>query len=480
MKISFDNTFAQLSAAFYAETEPTRVKAPRLIAWNEDLATELGINDDGATDAEKAAFFSGNTIPEGAQPIAQAYAGHQFGGFSPQLGDGRAVLLGEVVSARGERFDIQLKGAGATLFSRRGDGRSALGPVLREYLLSEAMHTLGVPTTRALACLETGEKVARESMEPGGVFTRVASSHLRIGTFQYFAARGDDALVEELLRYAAGRHMPELREDDCLAESFLKEVARRQARLIAGWMSLGFIHGVMNTDNVSIAGETIDYGPCAFMDSYRSDQVFSYIDQQGRYAFRNQPAIGFWNLLRLAECLLPLLDNDETKAVEKAESIREIYASCYDKAYHSRMAAKLGFSAATEETTKLSANLLEIMEENYLDFTRTFASLAHGRLDVEGEFATLTDWQKDWRDLQQNAGMETSEAGTLMRGANPVLIPRNHLVHQAIEQAYEGDYTRFHELRRAWADPYGESWLESEFAQSPEPHQRVVNTFCGT
>ncbi|MDB5317046.1 MAG: hypothetical protein JWO26_2246 [Rhodospirillales bacterium] len=460
LRIAFDNTYARLPERFFARTEPTPVAAPRLIRVNAGLATELGLDPEALTGAEGLAMFAGNWLPEGAEPLAMAYSGHQFGHFSPQLGDGRAILLGEVAGR-----DVQLKGSGPTPFSRRGDGRAALGPVLREYIVSEAMWALGVPTTRALAAVTTGEWVMRETALPGAVFTRVAASHLRVGTFQYFAARGDLEGLRILTDYAIARHDPGASDRE-----FFEGVVRRQARLVAQWLSLGFIHGVMNTDNSSISGETIDYGPCAFLDAYDPVAVFSAIDQQGRYAFGQQPRIAQWNLARLAEAMLPLFDADEEKAVAYAEEALGGFAATFQDAWLGAMGRKLGLTAATPDDAALVQDLLRLMAETGADFTQTFRQLGD---DVVP--AGFEAWAERWRQRRE------AEPGwqALIRATNPAVIPRNHLVEAAIVAAVErDDFTVFEALLAATARPFDDA--DAAFTTPPLPEQRVMQTFCGT
>lgn len=465
MKLNFQNTFARLPESFFKKTEPTPVIQPSIIAVNDGLAKELGIDPDFLRSDQGLAILAGNSIPEGAEPLAMAYAGHQFGGFSPQLGDGRAILIGEIGGK-----DIQLKGAGPTPFSRRGDGRSALGPVLREYLVSEAMHALGIPTTRALAAVLSGELVLREQPEKGGIFTRVASSHLRIGTAQYFAARNDTESLEDLVKYAIQRHNLQASN----AFELFQDVIRKQALLVAQWMGFGFIHGVMNTDNMSLSGETIDYGPCAFMDRFNPTQKFSYIDQNGRYAYSNQPGIAQWNLTRLAEALLPLFDEDQEKAVTMAKEELEKFPSLFDKAHLEIFSKKIGLPQNNDP--ELIRALLDLMTSQKTDFTLTFRSLSNSPdsflLNFEDE-EPAQDWLARW-----NAGgiPDTS----LMKVINPVYIPRNHRIEEVIEAANRGNFNPFHELHKALQNPYNEQEGFEKLQQPPRPEEIVCNTFCGT
>ena len=471
--MKFDNTYAQLPDRFYARIAPSRVPSPALFAWNAALARELGLDDLG-DDERKAAYFSGNAQLPGAQPIALAYAGHQFGNFVPQLGDGRAVLLGEIIRpADGERFDLQLKGSGQTPFSRRGDGKSSLGPVVREYLVSEAMHRLGIPTTRALAAVTTGETVLREARLPGGVLTRVAASHIRVGTFEYFAARRDAEAVRLLLEHAVARHYPELADADRLAPAFLGRVVERQAALVAQWMALGFIHGVMNTDNTAISGQTIDYGPCAFLDTFEVDKVFSSIDQFGRYAYDQQAAIAQWNLARLADSLL-LLGGSQ----HEFEAELERFASLFERHYLDLMRLKLGLDGAEADDWGLVTAWLQHLQDNALDYTQSFRRLA-ATLDGQGR-GRFGEFEQRWIQRIGRDGLDPARRRAQMDAVNPVYIPRNHLVERAIDAAVEGDFGAFEALQRVLREPYSEQPDMAGFASPPQPHEIVEMTFCGT
>ncbi|MBD3787198.1 MAG: YdiU family protein [Sphingomonadales bacterium] len=469
----FDNSYARLPDRFFARQAPTPVAAPRLIALNRPLAARLGLDTDWLAGPEGLAMLSGNALPAGAEPIAQAYAGHQFGGFVPQLGDGRAVLLGEVVAPDGARFDLQLKGAGPTPFSRRGDGRAWLGPVLREYLVSEAFVGLGLPTTRALAAVATGERVIRDGFaRPGAVLTRVAASHIRVGTFQYFSARGDLDALRTLCNTLISRHYP--KADGVL--DLLAAVVAAQARLIAGWMAVGFIHGVMNTDNMALSGETIDFGPCAFMDAYHPRKVFSSIDTQGRYAYGNQPQIALWNLAQFASCLLPLIGEGEA-AVEATSGVLDGFIPAYQGEWLRRFGAKLGMSAATEADLPLIEALLERMATEGADFTRTFRGLITGRArDEFTDPAAFDTWAPGW---QARIATEPDPQATMAR-ANPIRIPRNHRIEQAITAALAEDFAPFHRLQAALADPFAENPDCADLEAAPWPEERVARTFCGT
>ncbi|UWQ82093.1 protein adenylyltransferase SelO [Leisingera caerulea] len=470
LMIPFDNTYAALPGQFYSKLPPQPVKAPRLVAFNEDLARVLGLTPGGT--AEMAEVFGGNRVPEGADPLAQLYAGHQFGTYNPQLGDGRAILLGETEGTDGKRRDIQLKGSGRTPYSRGGDGRAWLGPVLREYVVSEAMHALGIPTTRALAAVETGETVWREGGLPGAVLTRVAASHLRVGTFQIFAARGDKASLRQLTDYAIARHYPEAEGPMGL----LSAVRDAQSELIAAWMGVGFIHGVMNTDNFSISGETIDYGPCAFMDIYHPHTVFSSIDRGRRYAYANQPAIAVWNLAQLATALIQQMD-DPQEGVEAATEIVHAMPALTEAAWLRRFRAKLGITTAQEGDLELITSLLGRMAENQSDFTNTFRALAEG--SARSQFtdpAAFDSWAEGWQARLEGE----PDPHAVMRGANPAFIPRNHRIEEMIASAAAGDYALFHRLNAVLAKPFDDQPDHADLQRPPKPEEVVQATFCGT
>ena len=471
--MNFDNSYAALPDAFHAAVSPDKVRAPKLLAWNDALARELDLDGFEGDAAKIAGVFGGSDVLAGSQPISMAYAGHQFGHFVPRLGDGRAALLGEVVTASGQRYDVQLKGSGRTPFSRGGDGKSWLGPVLREYILSEAMHRLGVPTTRALAAVATGETVVRESALPGAVFTRVAASHLRVGTFQYFAARGDVESLKTLADYAIDRHYPEVRDEASPYIGLFRGVVERQAKLVAHWMSIGFIHGVMNTDNTAISGETIDYGPAAYMDEFRFDKVFSSIDQYGRYAYGNQPSIAQWNLARLADTLLSL---DASK--EELESVLAEFSDHYESHLMALMAPKLGLFDLQESDTDLIVEWFEHLNADALDFTLSFRELAE-RIDAEDE-AQYGTFEPKWRERVTNQGKTADEVAALMNSVNPLFIPRNHRVEQAIDEAVRGDLTVFVEMNTVLAQPYTAQPDFADYAKAPLERERVTRTFCGT
>ncbi len=489
----FANTYPELPEHFYARVSPVKVAAPRLIQINAELARLLGLDPEALASPAGVEMLAGNRIPAGADPLALAYAGHQFGHFVPQLGDGRANLLGEIVGTDSVRYDIQLKGSGPTPFSRRGDGRAALGPVLREYLLSEAMAALGVPTTRALAAVTTGQPVMRETVQPGAIFTRVAASHLRVGTFQYFAARGDVEATRRLADYALARHYPEAARSPRPYLALLQGVVSRQARLIAQWMSLGFIHGVMNTDNTSISGETIDYGPCAFLEAYEPDKVFSSIDHAGRYAYSNQPFAAHWNLTRLAEALLPVLEveaGSPESALEAAQAALAGFEPQFEAAQLDGLRAKLGLQTAQEADASLAEDLLARMAANRADFTLTFRRLCDAAADpsADGDVRVLFDdpaafdtWAHLWRARLEVESAPPAERAAAMRRVNPAYIPRNHFVAAVIEAAVEhGDFGPFELLLKVIARPYVESPGFEAFAVPARPEQWVTQTFCGT
>lgn len=515
VRFPFDNTYANLPERFHARLDPTHVAAPRLIRVNVGLAERLGLDPEELASPEGVQTLAGNLVPEGGTPLAAAYAGHQFGHFVPQLGDGRAILLGEIVAPDGARFDIQLKGSGRTPFSRGGDGRAAVGPVLREYIVSEAMAALGVPTTRALAAMKTGESVYRETALPGAVLTRVASSHIRVGTFQYFAARADTEAVRLLADHAIARHYPDAAKAENPYRAFLDGVIARQASLVARWLLIGFIHGVMNTDNCSVSGETIDYGPCAFMDSYDPATVYSSIDQRGRYAYGNQPRIAVWNLARLAETLLPLLagnqdagnqdagrqdtGNQDTgrqdagnqdKAIEIAQEALAAFSPTFEAAYFGGLRGKIGLATEHEGDTTLVNDLLKLMAENEADFTLTFRRLCDAAADPNEDAAVrslFTDpsafdpWAARWRWRLGEEAAEPASIRDAMRLVNPVYIPRNHLVEAALNAAIErDDYGPFEQLLGVLARPFEERPGFERYTLPPVPEERVLQTFCGT
>lgn len=489
--IAFDNTYARLPERFFALQSPTPVSKPGLIRLNHELAAQLGIDVEALSTPEGIGMLAGNGVPAGAEPLAMAYAGFQFGNWVPQLGDGRALLLGEVIDRDGVRHDLQLKGSGPTPFSRSGDGRAGLGPVLREYILSEAMAALHVPTTRALAAVTTGDIVMRETPAPGAVLTRVAQSHVRVGTFQYFAGRGDVEAVRTLADYIIARHYPALADVERPYLALLRETIERQAQLIAQWQSIGFIHGVMNTDNMSIIGETIDYGPCAFMDSFHPDTVYSSIDRTGRYAYRNQPAIGQWNLSGLAQALLPILDDDPDAALEQAKELLEGYHERFEAAHGALLRRKLGLGEGQDGDDALAEDLLKRMANNRADFTLTFRRLCDA-MDATGgtdddvgalfeEREEFDAWAVRWRARIANEGGVEAQRRQEMLELNPAYIPRNHLVEEVIRAAVDGgDLEPFQQLVDVLSKPFVEQPGRERYATPPRPEQVVHETFCGT
>jgi protein adenylyltransferase len=491
---AFSNSYAALPERFFARLDPVPVADPRLIQFNTALATELGLEWASLDGAALAAIFSGNAIPEGAEPIALAYAGHQFGQFVPQLGDGRAILLGEVVDRSGTRRDIQFKGSGRTPYSRNGDGRAALGPVLREYLVSEAMHALGIPATRSLAAVATGEAVFRERALPGAIVTRVAASHVRVGTFEYFAARRDAEAVKILADYVIDRHYPDLRSADRPYLELLRAVCKRQAALVASWMHVGFIHGVMNTDNTAVSGETIDFGPCAFMDAYDPATVFSSIDGMGRYAYANQPPAAQWNLARFAETLLALIDADANRAVEAAGAEIDAFSAHFAAHWLSGMRHKFGLLTPLEGDLELVQAWLETMRRNDCDYTLTFRRLCDAadpdadrgaaEAQLRAAFSRPAEseaWAADWRSRLAREPDPGRQRPRSMRRSNPAFIPRNHRVEQIIAAATErADLAPFEELLKVLTQPYQEQPGFEAYAAPPRPEERVLRTFCGT
>lgn len=474
MSVQFDNSYARLPGHFYAHVQPDYAPAPALLAWNQALADELGIGELEDDASQLAQIFSGNQRLSGSEPIALVYAGHQFGHFNPQLGDGRALLLGEIVrNSDGKRFDIQLKGSGQTPYSRNGDGKAALGPVIREYLVSEAMHRLGVPTSRALAAVTTGEEVMRESILPGGVLTRVASSHLRIGTFEYFSARNDLPALKTLAEHAIARHYPEANESDRPYLTFFQGVLKRQAELVAHWLDIGFIHGVMNTDNMTISGETIDYGPCAFLDEFDYDKVFSSIDRDGRYAYASQPGIALWNLTRLAECLLKLDDNQPAY-----EDALASFEGIFREHHLRRSRAKLGMFNEEPNDPVLIGQWMKYLQDHQLDYTLSFRKLAQ-RLEADDE-PVFGEFESAWKTRVLQQAMTPLELQTKMNAVNPLFIPRNHQIERAIQAAIGNDFSVFNELREVLANPFEEQPQWADYAKPPKVEERVQRTFCGT
>jgi len=481
-EFNFNNSYVKLPEIFYNRLDPIKVHKPQMVIHNKDLISELGLNFEDIDASTLAAFCSGNFIPENADPIAMAYAGHQFGHFTI-LGDGRAHLIGEHITPDGKRYDIQLKGSGRTSYARRGDGRAALAPMLREYIISEAMYNLAIPTTRSLAVVTTGETVQRETPLFGAILTRVASSHIRIGTFEYAAEKQDLNDLECLLTYTINRHYPEIKEVKNHAIALLECVVEKQTDLITHWMRVGFIHGVMNTDNMTLSGETIDYGPCAFMDAYDPQTVFSAIDTMGRYAYGNQPLIAQWNIARLAESLLPLINPDSQKAIEIAEDIINRFQSIYEKKWLKMMRSKLGLFEDHKEDNALISDLLTWMHKNHVDFTNCFRNLSseHKPNDSLYKCKKFDNWYLRW---QNRLDLETSKSRQdsllLMRRNNPAIIPRNHNVEYALEAASKGNLQPLQDLLTALKNPYQDNQGFKTYKSSPKPSERVFKTFCGT
>ncbi len=487
----FDNSYASLPDRFFIRQSPAPVHKPELIRLNVPMCTTLGMKPELFDEDAGAAIFSGNRVPDGAEPIAMAYAGHQFGGWVPRLGDGRAILLGEIVGMDGVRRDIQLKGSGPTPFSRNGDGRAPLGPILREYVVSEGMHALGVPTTRALAAVKTGEYVVRESFLPGAILTRVAQSHVRVGTFEFFYGQGDHDGLRTLADYVIERHYPDSVNAEHPYEELLINIIRRQASLVAKWLSLGFIHGVMNTDNTAITGETIDYGPCAFMDGYSPKAVFSSIDQMGRYAYCNQPSITNWNMAQLARCLVPIMDDDAERGNYRAQGAIDRFSEVFNNEFTTIMRGKLGLHDAEDDDLGLALDLFKIMDEVKADFTNTFRALADiigGQMieetPVGEEFKNrqvFKDWLVRWHERLDREDSSPAERKAMMQAVNPSVIPRNHLVEAAIRAAEDdNDFNPFHKLVDAVSRPFEGRMDDSIFTRSPTPEELVCQTFCGT
>lgn len=477
-----ENSYAQLPSLFYTQLNPWPVRSPELVVFNDTLAEELGLNNEALKTEEGTLLLAGNDIPEGATPLAQAYAGHQFGHFNI-LGDGRAILLGEQLTPKGDRLDIQLKGSGRTPYSRGGDGRASLGPMLREFIISEAMHALGIPTSRSLAVVATGEDIARETYLPGAVLTRIAASHLRFGTFQYAAYQGEIEDRKALADYAINRHYPELESADNKYLAFLQEVANRQAALVSKWLAIGFVHGVMNTDNMTISGETIDYGPCAFIDTYDPATVFSSIDEGGRYAYGNQPQITGWNIARFAETLLPLLDDEQEKAVEMAQQALDGFVETYQAKWLDEMRAKIGLFNEEREDGQLIRQLLGIMKEAGADYTNTFRALTFGAIaeTVLAGTRTFNEWNEAWQQRLSRQPQSAEEVQELMKNTNPGVIPRNHRVEEALDAAVQnGDYSVMQRLLEALAEPFAHKPEQQPYTEPPVDPDRPYQTFCGT
>ncbi len=491
----FQNRFAQLPPQLFSEVQPTAVSRPQWIRFNEALATELGLDAVSLNTPAAAAIFAGNTLPDTAKPLAMTYAGHQFGHWVPQLGDGRAVLLGDLLDIHDQYREVQLKGAGITPYSRSGDGRAWVGPVLREYIVSEAMAALGVPTTRALAAVLTGDQVFREGAMPGAIITRVANSHVRVGTFQYFIARDDLPAIDALMQHMISTCYPEISDAANPASALFSAVISKQANLVAHWQSVGFIHGVMNTDNMAISGETIDYGPCAFLDEYDPKKVFSSIDQMGRYAFANQPAAAQWNLSNFGQALLPFIDNDKDAALAIAQSLLDEFPKRYQEAYNERMLAKIGISNQHGNDMELLTELLALMVESNADFTLTFTYLTNYQLtklnpritkpaiDISPYYqapSSLQAWHEKWQRRLTQQSTNSEQQHTLMQQHNPVLIPRNHRIEACIQSAVENDFEPFNELVNAMQRPYSTDQQYSHLAEPPNEREVVKKTFCGT
>ena len=476
---NFDNTYSRLPDPFREKINPVKVKNPELVMLNKSLAEDLNLDFSGLDQAKLSALFSGNELPNDSRSIAQAYAGHQFGHFT-MLGDGRAVLIGEHISKSNHRYDIQFKGSGKTAFSRNGDGRAALGPMLREYIISESMHFLNIPTTRSLAVAKTGEKVIRETQLEGAILTRVASSHIRVGTFQYIAARNKKGELETLFEYVIKRHYPEIQRSKKQALDLLNVVLDKQIELVVNWMRVGFIHGVMNTDNMSIAGETIDYGPCAFMDIYDPKTVFSSIDKLGRYAYCNQPIITKWNLSRFAECLIPLIDGDQDKAIKLATEVIDTFEKKYEEKWLGMMRSKIGLTDEDEKDKFLILDLLTWMHQNKVDYTNTFCHLMNFQTqnDIVYENNEFSDWKKRWQErLSQNSSSE--KYINLMRSVNPIVIPRNHIVEDALKKANQGNFEPINNFLKILSSPYTDQKHITEY-QIPSQSDENYQTFCGT
>jgi serine/tyrosine/threonine adenylyltransferase len=489
--VPFDNSYARLPDGFYTRLNPTPVSSPRLIKANWRLAASIGVDPEILEGADSAGVLSGNLIPGLAQPLAMVYAAHQFGNWVPRLGDGRAILLGEVVGPDGIRRDIQLKGSGPTPYSRMGDGRAALGPVMREYIVSEAMAGLGIRTTRALAMAMTGEIVRRETPEPGAILTRVAESHIRVGTFQYFHGQRDAASIRMLADYVINRHYPAAKDATNPYQALLEAVALSTAELIGSWMLVGFIHGVMNTDNCSISGETIDYGPCAFMDTFHPETVYSSIDSGGRYAFDQQPSIGLWNVTRLAETLLPLFDDEDDRAIEMAKEALAGYWPYFEKVFHGGLCAKIGLPTAEKEDFELALDLLTRMGNQRADFTLTFRRLCDAPAGDTGAKAMVRmlfddpevydEWDAKWRGRLESDGVDITSRRQAMRALNPAFIPRNHLVQKAIDYATQAeDFGPMEELLCVVVAPFDDHPGHDDLTMPPTPDQAVTQTFCGT
>ena len=476
-----ERTYSKLPGVFFSKLSPTPVSSPEILLFNQKLAEEIGLDLSVLSEEERTQLLSGNLVPKGIEPFAQAYAGHQFGNFT-MLGDGRALMLGEHLTPSGQRLDLQFKGSGRTPYSRGGDGRAALGPMLREYLISEAMHALGIPTTRSLAVVATGESVYRESELPGAILTRTAGSHIRVGTFEFASLHEDKAMTQALLDYLIDRHFPEIREEENKAISVLRATIDQQIDLITHWMRVGFIHGVMNTDNMALSGETIDYGPCAFMDVFSPDTVFSSIDHRGRYAFANQPYVAQWNLARLAESLLPLIHDERQDAIAGAEESLNAFEPAYKDKWLAMMGTKLGLAEADKQDERLVTDLLDWMHSNGADYTNTFRDLGRQVLPENQLYQseTFETWHRRWQERLGGEGRSLDSSLSLMRSVNPVVIPRNHKVEEALQAGEEGNLNPFRNLLKALESPYEEADHLAPYQVPPKPSEKVHQTFCGT
>ena len=477
----FDNTYSRLPKVMSSQLTPIPVENPKLTIFNHGFSKELGLDFSSLNNNQIASIFSGNLLPKESKCIAQAYAGHQFGYFT-MLGDGRAILIGEHLSKNNKRFDIQFKGSGKTPYSRNGDGRAALGPMLREYIVSEAMHSLGIPTTRSLAVVKTGENVIRETPLPGAILTRVAASHIRVGTFQYVTATEDEKNLKTLFDYTIDRHYPKIKDSKTPAIDLLKIVMEKQIKLVVDWMRVGFIHGVMNTDNMAISGETIDYGPCAFMDAYDPETVFSSIDHNGRYAYFNQPGITKWNLARFAETLLPLIDKNKDKAIKIVTEIINNFGEIYKKNWLEMMRKKLGLIEKKNNDEKLINDLLSLLHEQKADYTNTFCSLMNEDVQNDKIFNNkeFIDWHQKWKECLAKNNNSTEESLKLMRSVNPIVIPRNHKVEEVLEAANKDDLNPFHDFLKVLEKPYENQSKTNNYQSPAPPSEKKYQTFCGT
>ena len=481
LSFPLESTYTELPDVLFTQLSPTPVSQPELVIFNEKLAEEIGLNFSSISNKDRTLFFAGNLVPQGTAPFAQAYAGHQFGNFTV-LGDGRAIVLGEHLTPSGNRIDIQLKGSGRTPYSRGGDGRAALGPMLREYIISESMHALGIPTTRSLAVVNTGETVYRETELPGAILARIAGSHIRVGTFEFASLQGDKAITQALLDYLIDRHFPEIKKKENQPLALLEAVIEQQAELITHWMRVGFIHGVMNTDNMALSGESIDYGPCAFMDTFAPDTVFSSIDRKGRYAYTNQPYIAQWNLARLAESLLPLIEGKKEETIAMAEDLLNSFEQVYKNSWLSMMRSKLGLALAEREDEKLITDLLDWMHASQSDYTNTFRNLSNSSR-LKGELydsENFQNWHSRWQKRLEKEEQDRESSNAQMRSVNPSVIPRNHKVEEALQEGEEGEFKPFQHLINAMREPYKDGEHLLPYQAPPKPSEKVLQTFCGT